>query len=100
MRHLLKLLTSLLEALENLDIRRFVRFSIQRTASSYEKYSYRIVETPHEKHSKALHSNDTDVKDNFEPFRLTPEITGFTEEDNENHRAYRREPYFGPCLDV
>ncbi|GFV09446.1 hypothetical protein TNCV_3158441 [Trichonephila clavipes] len=50
-----------------------------------QAFMNRIVETQPE---KALHSNDTDDNDNFAPFRLTPEITGFTKEDNENHRTY------------
>ncbi|GFT24539.1 hypothetical protein TNCV_3253451 [Trichonephila clavipes] len=28
-----------------------------------------------------------------------PEITGFTDEDKESHRAYRKELYFVPSLD-
>ncbi|GFQ67274.1 hypothetical protein TNCT_373971 [Trichonephila clavata] len=48
-----------------------------------------------EKQSNALESED-----DFAPLRIPPEITGFTEEDNENHRAYRRELYFKPSLDV
>ncbi|GFQ88047.1 hypothetical protein TNCT_492281 [Trichonephila clavata] len=47
------------------------------------------LETPPEKKSKALRSNETG--DDLAPFRFSLEVTGLTEEDHENDRAYRRE---------
>ncbi|GFS72027.1 hypothetical protein TNCV_2676791 [Trichonephila clavipes] len=54
-------------------------------------------ESPSAKQSEVL---DLFENDEESPFQFPPEVTGFTEEDNENHRAYRSELYFRPSLDV
>ncbi|GFS71990.1 hypothetical protein TNCV_2676561 [Trichonephila clavipes] len=63
------------------------------------KKSIRIeFETPPVKQSEVLDLFEDD--DDFAPFSFLPEVTGFTQEDDDNHRAYRMELYFKPSLDV
>ncbi|GFQ93515.1 hypothetical protein TNCT_450991 [Trichonephila clavata] len=72
--------------------------SALNTLQAFKK-SIRIeFETPPVKQLEVLDSFEDD--EDFAPFRFPPEITGFTEEDIENHRTYRRELYFKPSLDV
>ncbi|GFS60056.1 hypothetical protein TNIN_229371 [Trichonephila inaurata madagascariensis] len=52
---------------------------------------------PKVKHSEIL---DVFEDEEFAPFSFPPEVTGFTQEDDDNHRAYRMELYFKPSLDV
>ncbi|GFW44053.1 hypothetical protein TNCV_998181 [Trichonephila clavipes] len=65
------------------------------------KKSIRIArefETPPVKQLEVLDSSEDDEE--FAPFRFLSEVTGFTQEDDDNHRAYRMELYFRPSLDV
>ncbi|GFS60058.1 hypothetical protein TNIN_229381 [Trichonephila inaurata madagascariensis] len=54
-------------------------------------------QTPPVKQSEVL---DVFDDEEFAPFRFPLEVTGFTQEDDDNHRAYRMELYFKPSLDA
>ncbi|GFW44055.1 hypothetical protein TNCV_998201 [Trichonephila clavipes] len=61
-------------------------------------FASREFETPPVKQSEVLDSSEEDEE--FAPFRFLSEVTGFSQEDDDNHRAYRMELYFKPSLDV
>ncbi|GFX79614.1 hypothetical protein TNCV_826021 [Trichonephila clavipes] len=56
------------------------------------------LETPTVKQSEVLDVFEDDEE--FAPFRFPSEVTGFTQKEDENHKAYRSELYFRPSLDV